>query len=270
MKKHLYFILISLTVILACEEVVDIELPTSNSRLVVDALIGYNENKGDPITIGQVKLTLTAPFLAEQIPVAENALVQIIDNTTGEKFELTEQEPGVFIEGFPNLEFNKSYSLQIVYNDEIYVATEELVKTGNLISVEQSDGFLFDEESETEVKVNFSDVVNERNYYLFSFGFDNFLVTDDEFYQDSNLNFSYYYENVEPGDLVSVTLLGIDKEFADYVDQTLSQSGEGGGGPFSTLPATVMGNIMNVSVPENIAFGYFSISEFDIAVLTIE
>lgn len=270
MKKYYYLFLIILPVALACEEAIDVELPTSDSRLVVDALIGYNENNDDPITIGQVKLTLTAPFLAEQVPVPENASVQIIDNTSGEIFELVEQEPGIFIDGFPNLEFNKSYNLRIVYNDEIYIATEELVRTGTLISVEQGDGFLFDEQIETEVKVNFSDIVNERNYYLFSFGFDNYLVTDDEFYQDSNLNFSYYYENVDPGDLISVTLLGIDKEFADYVDQTLSQSGDGGGGPFSTVPATVRGNIMNVSDPENIAFGYFSISEFDIAVLTVE
>jgi len=39
----------------------------------------------------------------------------------------------------------------------------------------------FDEEDETEIIVIFDDIPNQRNYYLFAFRFDNFLVTDDEF-----------------------------------------------------------------------------------------
>ncbi|MDT0607239.1 DUF4249 family protein [Croceitalea rosinachiae] len=270
MKRNCLFIFLAFLSFTSCEEAIDVDLPVSRTQLAIDALIGYNENAGDPITIGQIKLTLTAPFLEQQVPAAENATVQIIDDTTGEVFSLSEIEPGIFRDGFPNLEFNKLYTLRIIYNGEIYIATEQLIKTGNLVSVEQGDGFLFDQETETEVRVNFTDIPNERNYYLFSFGFENYLVTDDEFYQNSNLNFSYFYEDVEPGDLLTVTLLGIDKKFANYVDQVLVQSGDGGGGPFSTIPSTVRGNIINTTNPENFAFGYFSISEFDIATLTIE
>ena len=268
MKKSVHLIFL-LSFLISCEETIDVELRSSETRLVVDALFGYNENNGDPLTIGQVKLTLTADFFDEEVAPAENANVLLIDEETGATFPLTEVEPGVFRDGFPALEFGKDYTMEIVYEGETYRATEQLEPTGQIENVEQGDGFLFDEEKETEVIVTFSDIPNQRNYYLFAFGFDNYLVTDDEFYQDESLTFSYFYENVEPGDLLTITLLGIDQQFASYVDQSLVQSDPTGGG-FGVPPASIRGNVVNITNQYNFPFGYFSISEFDIVPLTVE
>ena len=166
LKTYYLFVFLLFIVTAGCEESIDVELPVSETRLVIDALIGYNENNGDPITIGQVKLTLTAPFLTQDIPPATNAEVELINTISGEVFPLFEREPGIFRDGFPNLDFDTPYTLRVVYNGEMYTATEQLVKTGNIINVEQGDGFLFDENEETEIKVNFADVPNERNHYL--------------------------------------------------------------------------------------------------------
>ncbi|MEM8999912.1 MAG: DUF4249 family protein [Bacteroidota bacterium] len=266
-----YFFCLLLLFLCSCEDVIDVDLPTSEPQLVIDALIGYNENSGDPLTIGQVRLTLTAPFLDEGVPPAEGASVEIIDEETGQAYPLIEDEPGVFFSGFPDLEFDRDYTLRVTYNNELFIATEQLNPSSTIDSVEQGDGFLFDEDSETEIIVTFTDIPNERNYYLFSFGFDNFLVTDDEFYQDNQLTFSYFYEDIVPGDDLVITLLGIDKQFADYTELVLTQSGENGGdGPFAPAPATVRGNILNTTNVDNFAFGYFAISEFDTVVLNIE
>ena len=270
MKKNFVSCLFVILYLLSCEEVVDVELTSTQPQLVVGGQIGFNENNGDPITTGQVTLTLTSPFFSDGNPPAENALVSIIDEQTGEVFNLIEDDPGIFNDGFPNLEFDRDYTLEIVYENEVYTATEQLIATGTIDSAEQDDGFLFEEDEETEVVITFSDIPNERNYYLFSFGFENFLVTDDEFYQDSNLTFSYFYEEVEPGDLLTITLLGVTQEFATFVDLTLVQSGENAGGPFMVPPATVRGNIINTTNNNNFAFGYFSISEFDVAFVTVE
>ena len=269
MKKRIAFFF-TVVLFISCEEVIDVDLPTTEPQLVVDAQIGFNQNNGDPLSFGQVTLTLTSPFFAEDTPPAENAVVRLIDEETGASFSLIEDAIGVFNDGFPNLQFDRDYTLEIVYEGEIYRATEQLIPTGTIDSAEQDDGFLFDEEEETEVVITFSDVPDERNYYLFSFGFDNFLVTDDEFYQNSNLTFSYFYEDVEPGDLLTISLLGISKEFATFVDLTLVQSSENGGGPFMVPPATVRGNIVNTTNNSNFAFGFFSISEFDIALVTVQ
>ncbi len=268
MKKYV-FIICCFLLLTSCEEVIDVDLPTSDSKLVVDALIGFSENNGDPITIGQVKLTLSAPFFQEEIFAAENATAQIVNESTGEVFDLLESETGVFTDGFPNLEFGVDYTLNIFYDGNTYRATEQLVATGTIESAEQGDGFLFDEDKETEVIVSFADVPNERNYYLFAFGFSNYLVTDDEFYQDGSLKFSYFYEDIEPGDLLTISLLGIDNEFANYVDQALVQAGESGGG-FGVPPSNVRGNVINETEPDNFPYGYFSISEVDIEILRVE
>ncbi len=263
-------ILLSLFLFIGCEETIDLDLPSSEPKLVIDAIIGFNQNDGDPITIGQVKLTLSAPFLQEEIPPAENATVEIIDEESGQTFPLEESDAGVFIDGFPELEFNRDYTLVVNYGGDTYTATQQLNNSPPINSVEQGDGFLFDEEEETEVIIAFTDLPNELNFYLFSFGFDNFLVVEDEFFEDSNITFSYFYEDVEPGDLLTITILGIDKEFATYIDLALDQSGENGGGPFATPPATVRGNIINTTTPDNFPFGYFALSEFDTELLTVE
>ncbi|TAI49100.1 DUF4249 family protein [Flagellimonas allohymeniacidonis] len=262
--------LFTLTILFGCEDVIQVDFPTSESRLVIDALIGFNQSNGDPIVVGEVRLTLTAPFLREGVPPADNATVEIIDEQTGQSYPLNENEPGVFNTGFPDLQFDRNYTLIVTYQGETYTASERLSASPTLVGLEQGEDFLFDEEEETEVLVTFTDIPNERNHYLFSFGFDNFLVIDDEFFQDSQLTFSYFYENVDPGDLLTVTVFGIDERFANFMEQALTQSGENGGGPFALPTAMVRGNIINNTNSDNFPFGYFAISEFDVDFLTVE
>ena len=268
LKRLTVFVLVAL--ILSCEDVIQVDLPSSEPKLVIDALIGYNENNGEPITVGQVELTLTTPFFEEENPPAENATVSIIDEETGEIFQLFENEPGVFRTGFPDLQYGRTYTLVVLYEGETFTATEQLYPSPVIDNVEQGDGFLSDEDEETEVKVTFTDLPNEPNHYLFSFGFDNFLVIDDDFFQNEQLTFSYFYEDVDPGDLLTITLFGIDSRFADFAEQALTQSGENGGGPFQTPPANVRGNIVNTTNIDNFPFGYFALSEFDVRILTVQ
>ena len=256
--------------LLSCEDVIQPDLPVSEPRLTIDAVLGFNDALGENISLGQVTLTLTAPFLDAEVQPAMNATVELIDERDGTVFPITENEPGVFRDGFPIVQFNRDYTLRVTYNNEVYTATEQLQRTGTIESVVQGDGFIFDEDEETEVIIEFLDVVDERNYYLFAFGFDNFLVTDDAFYQDSGLTFSFFYEDVEPGDLLTITMLGVDRDFASFVDQTLTQAGVNASGLFTVPVANIRGNFVNITNTENFAFGYFAISEFDVALLTVE
>ncbi|MEX0314326.1 MAG: DUF4249 domain-containing protein, partial [Allomuricauda sp.] len=83
MRLSLFFVILSLSISISCEDAIGVELPTSDPKLVIDALLGYNENNGNPIISGEVKLTLTAPFFANEVPPARNASVSIIDEETG-------------------------------------------------------------------------------------------------------------------------------------------------------------------------------------------
>ncbi|MEL6305519.1 MAG: DUF4249 domain-containing protein, partial [Bacteroidota bacterium] len=124
LKRLAVFVLVAL--VIACEDVIQVDLPTSEPKLVIDALIGYNQNNGEPITVGQIELTLTTPFFEEDNPPAENAIVSITDEETGEIFQLFENEPGIFRTGFPDLQFDREYTLEIIYENEIFTATEQL------------------------------------------------------------------------------------------------------------------------------------------------
>ena len=273
MRHRAFLLLYSILLLLACEEVIQVDLDDAPPRLVIDAIIGYSENNGSPITIGQVQLSLSTPFFEEESPAALGATVSIINEDTGEVFPLEESDPGRFIDGFPALIPGTSYTLEVIFEGNTYRATEQLVGGTQIDNLEQGDGFLFDQESETEVKVTFTDFSDERNFYLFSFGFDNFLIIDDEFFPEQQITFSYFYEDLEPGDQLSITLLGADKEFADYVNVVLDQAGQsnnGSAGGFSTPPAEARGNIVNTTNAEQYPLGYFAISEFDIELLTIQ
>jgi hypothetical protein len=50
----------------------------------------------------------------------------------------------------------------------------------------------------------------------------------------------------------------------------ISIAGSTGGSPFQSPPATVRGNIINTTSPNNFPLGYFSISEADTKIYTIE
>ncbi|WP_431121642.1 DUF4249 family protein [Flagellimonas flava] len=269
MKNRIFPLLVFLLNI-GCEDVMELDLPTHKPQLVIDALIGYNDTIGQSQSSGEVKLTLTTSFFEEIVP-AENATVSIVDMATMQSYTLIENEPGIFDSGFPELKFNREYMLQITFNGEIYTATEQLVKSTVIEKLEQDDGFLFDE-NETEVKVTFTDLPGERNYYLFAFGWNNYLVVEDEFFQDEQLTFSYFYEKLKPGKMISVSLFGVDQDFANYAEQLLDQSGEdmGSGGSFVVPPSALRGNIINQTNPENFAFGYFALGEFDTQLLTIQ
>ncbi|MFS4468121.1 DUF4249 family protein [Maribacter sp. 2210JD10-5] len=268
MKKYLF--LVTILFLGACEDVIDISLPTSPTRLVIDAVIGIDEIDGDITTVGQVRLTLTASFLDEEVLPAEGATVSITNLTTDEVFVLDESEPGTFNIGLPIFEFDTDYRLEVVHNGENYESIQQLARSGTINNVVQGDGFLLDQEKETEVIITFTDVPNERNYYLFAFGTDDFLTTDDEFYRNNVFTFSYFYENLNPGDLQLITLLGINKGFSRYASIVIQQSGVDGGGPFTNPPSSVRGNIINTSNPENYPLGYFALSEFDFVSITIE
>lgn len=253
----------------SCEEVIVVDLSTAEPRLVIDAFIGVNENNGALITSGQVRLTLTAPFFQEQVPPVTGATVEIIDEETGQVFPLTEDEPGIFRTGLPDLQFDRDYTLNVTHNGEVYTATERLNRAPVIDKLEQGDGFVTNPDEETEVKITFTDIPGERNQYLFSFGFEEYLVVEDEFFQDQAFTFSYFYEDIGPGTLLTIILFGIDEDFATYTDLILTQT-ENNNGPFSAPPATVRGNIINTTHFDNFPFGYFALSEFSAQQLTIE
>ena len=272
MKTHVLLLILSCLLFLSCEDVIDVDVPTTEPQLVVDAYIrtGLSENGRAFVEENEIKLTLSAPFFDGQVPLVTDALVTITDET-GNIFVYEDiNNDGIYM---PDLPFNavdlgETYTLTIEYDGEVYTATAQLMPSVPIDNIEQGDGTLFDGD-EIEIILSFTDDGARDDYYLFDFDFGEFLTSEDRFYQGNEFSFSYFYEDMPVGQEVTISILGIDEQFYNYMNILLDQSDDTDG-PFATPPATARGNIVNTTDQDNFALGYFAISESDSQQFTIQ
>ncbi len=272
MKKIMCVTSIFLFFILSCEDVVDVQLNEAEPRLVIEASINWLKN-----TTGNeqsIKLSLSAPFFDDTIPPANGASVQIEDSSNNIFQFIEDGSTGIYRSTNFIPEINETYELTINYNAEIYTGSETLKSVVSIDFIEQNNdaGFTGDE---IELKAFYTDPANIDNYYFFEF-FSNIPVIptlevyEDEF-TDGNQIFGFYTEeDLEAGDIVTIRNHGVSERFYEFMFLLLQQGSEESGGPFETQPATVRGNCMNITNPENFPFGYFRLSEVDEVTYTIQ
>lgn len=255
-----------------CEDVIDVDLPTSEPRLVIDAAFRLFLTE-DPIDAeGGVRLTLSTSFLNEEIPVVNNATVFITKINDGTVFPFEEVEnSGFYIPSDSSIvpELNAEYELTVIYGEETYMATTRLIPTVAIDKIVQGDATLFGGD-ETEVIIQYTDNGDREDFYLLDLDFNLFLTTDDRFYQGEKFVLSYFYDNVVEGQDITVKINGVDEQLFNYWSILIDQSGQDGGGPFMTPPSTARGNIVNTTNPDNYPLGYFSVSESNRVTITIE
>jgi hypothetical protein len=266
MKK--IYILIPLLILLFsnCEKVVEIDLPTIEPKLVIDASFEVLFDAA-PVTANTVvKLRLSADYFEENIPTVSNAIVFVTNlsdaavtnfidvNLDGNFRPLTNFIPLDDIE----------YELTVIYQNETYKGKATKVKSTPFTSAIQGDDTLFSGK-EIEVKVAFNDDDTSDNYYLFDFTNNLFLPIEDRFFNGNPYNFSFYYQEDEiiAPTTVTIRMSGISKKYFTYFRILLNQSGVNGGGPFASVPASLLGNIINTANETNFPLGYFHISETD-------
>lgn len=271
MKKLLYIGLF-LSLFTNCEDVIDVDLNTAEPKLVIEASINYFKN-----TAGNeqsIKLSLSAPFFEDNIPPANSATVQISD-TAGNTFNFIEMNnTGIYNNNTFIPVIDEAYTLVINYEGEIYTATETLTSVVPIDYIEQNNEGGFSGE-DIELKAYYTDPSGINNYYFFEFISDipvipSLSVYDDRF-TDGNEIFGFYTEeDLESGDSVTIRNYGVSSQFYDFMFILLQQGGDSGGSPFETQPATVRGNCINTTNPDNYPYGYFRLSEVDELIYIVE
>jgi hypothetical protein len=268
--KQFTALILLLHICYSCTDVVDVSVPDGGERLVIEASILWV--KGTTGQSQSIKLsTSTAYFSSSPIQPATGALVTVINNDTGESFAFSDQNDGNYtINTFVPI-LNNSYTLQITYNGKNYSATETLIPVAAITNIEQADVNGFDGD-EIQVKIFFDDPAGIGNYYLGEFlpshkPLLNLYPLKDEF-SDGNENFmDYDDEDIASGDMIEISLHGISERFYNYISLLESQSGDDG--PFSTTPAQLTGNCINVNDPNEEVLGYFRLGETDKTTYTI-
>ncbi len=249
-----------------CEKVVDIDVPSIPPKLIIDAAFEVNFDEF-PVTANTVvKLRLSADYFDTSIPTVTNATVFVtnLSNNSVVFFNDLDQD-GNYVPDVPFLpQAQVNYELTVIYDGETYKGEAMRVKSTPLTNVEQGDETLFSGE-ETELKVEFTDDGTVDNYYLFDFTNNLFLAIEDRFFNGSDYNFSFFYDEDEITlpTTVTVKMSGITQEYFTYWRVLIDQSGQNAGGPFETIPASLVGNIVNTTNTDNFPLGYFHISETD-------
>jgi len=267
--KKLYILFLLLGILFSCEDVIDLDLNETEPRLVIDAEISIT--KIDQTANAAVRLTTTAPFFDGQVPIVEDAQVIVTDDD-GAVFEFEYTGKGFYQNTNLTPTLNKEYTLEVIYKNETYTATETLELVPSLNFVEQKNDGGFSGE-DIELKAFFNDPIDKQNFYFFQVDKPNGAYLDafsDEFFNGNEIFGFISDEEIKKSDEITFFLNGVDEKFYNFMFVLLQQSTDQSDGPFQTQPATVRGNIINQTTTSNFPLGYFRVSEVSILTYTVQ
>ena len=250
MKALKYTILLSIVVILnACEEVIDLDLNSSDPQIVIEGNITTDNE------YAIVKISKSVNFDEANIfPKVEGAIVTIEDNS-GNREILTETETGIYTGSELTGIAGRTYYLTVETEGQFFSSTStipEQVKFDTLIvnELESSDrGFgNVNDGSDYEVNVRYSDPFGVKNYYAFleyinGEPIGGIYVFDDRISdgQTTEVTLLSFDRSLSSGDVITIEMHCIDKSIHDYYS---SFGNTGGGFIASTTPAIPYTNIV--------------------------
>lgn len=260
--KYIGVLLIALF-LTSCEDVIDVDLPTGEPKLVVDASIDWQLGATGNEQI--IKLSMTTGYYNPDVPKVSGATVFVTNTDSNEVFDFIENlGTGDYVCNTFVPIVDGNYQLTVMYDGQTYTATEKMVSVVPIDKIEQKEAPFGDDS--VEINVFFTDNGATDDFYMFRYmtsfsAIPSYGVGDDEYFQGNQFNDVYFNEDLKPGTSFDVTLYGVSEQFHNYMNLLLDVAG--GGGPFSTAPAKVKGNILNSTDVDNTAFGYFRLSQTD-------
>lgn len=265
MKKQIIISFFALLCLTGCEQTIGVDLETAAPKLVVDAAINWE--KGTDGHEQHILLSTTTGYFSPVIPTVSGASV-VVKNSGNTEFTFTDSGNGDYV--CMNFEpvIGETYTLTINLNGQTLTATETLIDVPPIDKIEQEiETGIGQDEDRIDVKTFFTDPANTTDFYMTRIqtninAIPTFRVTDDEFFQGNQVFDLYLNQDIQPGNFMEIRLYGISERYFNYM-AILTAMAENSGGPFGTPPATLRGNVRNLTNPSNFILGYFSLSEID-------
>ena len=255
-----------------CTRVVDLTVSQGPVRLVIEGRIELRDN--DPVARQRIRLTTTDAYQSSAPPPpARGAVVRVADDA-GRSFAFTESatEPGVYQRDGLAPVIGARYTLTIDFDGERYEGSHQL----NPVAPIDSLYFIYREkglaqgDSGFRALIDYADPAGTKNYYLWELLVDGKprlntdpgnqfrIISDDRFYDGGRvIGYQPYDEEVvEPGQQVTLRQVALSEGGFRYYTALFEQT-TGGGGPFSTPPASVRGNMSNRTNQPHYPLGYF-------------
>lgn len=271
--KQIVLMLIMIGLFSSCTDTIDVDVSDGGVRLVIDASIDWE--KGTTGQTQTIRLSESTTFFNDNpdVPVT-GAIVRVIKDDDGAQFIFEDQNNGEYMTTSFIPVIDQSYTLEILYNEQVYTATETLMSVTEINDIEQAteEGGFGDDE--IQLNIFFDDPADIDNFYLGEFTTAieplPFLEALSDEFTDGNENFiEYDSEDLETGVNVAIMLQGISEGYYNYINILIEQSGGDGGNPFQTTPVQLNGNCINQNNPDEEVLGYFRLGEVVRANFTI-
>ncbi len=236
----------------SCEDVIELDLNTTEPRVIIEANLDASTNRID------VLLSYSNDFYENGEPSKISNANIILSTASGENYVLSEVADGLYTQEGLNVVADESVELQIDIDEESYTATSHIPHPVELLSIEQLEGgpppIGGQENANIILAPEWMDPIDIENYYRVkpyindTLLVSNYSIVDDTFRGDGNPQRFPIMEPFQEGDEVTLELLSTDKAYYDYFLQLANLAGNGGG---STTPYNPKGNF------DNGALGYF-------------
>ncbi|MFK8273449.1 DUF4249 domain-containing protein [Capnocytophaga canimorsus] len=260
-------ILLSLfiTCLASCQKVVNVDLETAAPKLVIDAAIDWQHGtKGNEQTI---TLSTTYPYFSKDsiAPKVSGAKVTVTDSL-GKIFDFEQVKTGEYVCNTFSPTLNMSYTLRVDYQGKTYTAKDKLYPMPQHVDFQQKDkGGIFG--NAMEIRGFFKDDDQlKNNYYLVKIKsphskFPAYIDLNGKFFSKNNLFFIYSDEKLKPKDTLNFEIYRISEDYFGYMYRILEITSNGSS-PFSTPPASVIGNIINNKDANDNPLGAFRATQF--------
>lgn len=277
----------ALLLTMGCERVVDITVPTMPTRLVVNGrleLVRSTATSGAPSGRQVVTLTTSAPYFASAgPPPARGAEVRVTDSR-GVTTILRESvsAPGVYVTDSLVPVLHERYTLRIRWNNDTYEGSD------SLLPVAPIDSFYFRErtglfappdvarEPGPRATIDFRDPPGVENYYVWDQYVDGTRLVEadtafrfrpmerDAFFNGAPVRGYQPYSGVvlRSGQTVRMRHMSLSAQGYRYY-LALNNMALSDGSPFSMPPASLRGNVANLTRPAEPALGHFLTAEVD-------
>jgi hypothetical protein len=277
-------LLLSITLLTACEKEITLTLPSPKNQLVVEGRL--ERVQGQPTQRHTIILSKVNDYFDnEQTPRVTDAIVTVREPSgVTHAFVHGTAKPGTYVNTTLVPADELTYTLRIEWNNELYEATETFTNVAEIERIYQQ----FEEENLFEdggikVAIDFTDPSGTGDNYLWELFLDgkNVLVPDpgnsgnivatDKFFDGETVE--GYFPNEEkvftPGQQVLVRQIGISRNQYDYLFILLEQTGQTG--QLIDVPAApIRGNVRNLTNPGKPALGYFGVSEISEKLIIIQ
>lgn len=246
----------------SCEEIVDLDLETSEPKPVIEGLVT------DQPGLSYVKLTMSnAYFNVQNLGTISNAQVEVTDND-GNLIPFSETGPGLYHpDSLFTGQIQKSYTLKVTINGRIFSAASMMRKVTNIEKVTtkyfDKNNSEFKEEG-YYVYISFNELPGQGDSYkvdLFVNGKSvinrpgNLFYFNDKYIDGGNVVDWEFAQKVEKNDSLKVRMYSLSEEGYKFYDAIYNLSNAGG--LFGKNPANVPTNIIGD------AFGYFGASSIN-------